>query len=153
MKPFSRIYKGWPGEKKATLLQESREVHCKKKGKPSNIYKDYPYEERKPFSRNPHVLNKRIKETVYRICRGKKRNPASGIYKGWSEGKKISKNLEELTKTKRRTLLQESTRVAQKEKINPGPWIYKGWPEGKRRPFSGNLQEGLTRRKKETLLH
>jgi hypothetical protein len=56
--------------------------------------------------------------------------------------------------SRHKTLLQESSRgVDKKEKGNPGPWIYKGWPEGKKRPFSRNLQEGLTRRKKETLVH
>jgi hypothetical protein len=145
-----RIYKGWSEKKwnpspestrvdqkkkKETLLQESRKVHHKKKAKPSNIYKDCPYEERKPFSWNPKGLTKRLKETLLQ-------------------------NLQRLTKIKKNTLLQESTRVDQIEKGDPAPGIAQGRLKGKetlhqesprvdqkeRRPCTRNCP-GLTKRK------
>jgi hypothetical protein len=70
--PAPRIYKVDQKEK-GNSSPESRKVHHKKKAKTSNIYKDCPYEERKPFSWNPQGLAKKRKPFC-RICKPCSRN-------------------------------------------------------------------------------
>jgi hypothetical protein len=115
---------GLTRRKKETLLQESRKVHRKKKAKPSNIYKDCPYEERKPFSWNPQGLAKRIKETVLQKLQTLLQEFLRVDQK--EKGNLLQDSIQELTKKKKKILLQETTRVDQKEKGDPAPGIAQG---------------------------
>ncbi len=93
---------------KKTLLQEFSQFtrdDQKEKGDPApGIAQGWPKEqERKTFldlqglskQRKVHLLQeatgqKEERKPLYRICRGKKGNPAPEIYKDWSEGKRKS---------------------------------------------------------------